>query len=73
MERLLPDFPAVTVTPEGLTRVSHGQHVRPIDVSGPMPGAPAEWIRVLDAGGALVALGTPQRASGALHPEVVLI
>jgi len=73
MERLLPDFPAVTVTPEGLTRVSHGQHVRPIDVSGPMPGAPAEWIRVLDAGGALVALGTPQRASGSLHPEVVLI
>src|SRR5512138_289372 len=34
MERLLPGFPAVTVTTEGLTRVSHGQHVRPADVGG---------------------------------------
>ena len=73
MERLLPDLPAVTVTAEGLTRVSHGQHVRPADVSGAMPAGSSGWIRVLDAGGALVALGTPQRASGALHPEVVLI
>ena len=73
MERLLPDLPAVTVTAEGLTRVSHGQHVRPADMSGAMPPGSSGWIRVLDAGGALVALGTPQRASGALHPEVVLI
>ena len=73
MERLLPDFPAVTVTAEGLNRVAHGQHVRPADVSGAMPPGPSGWIRVLDAGGALVALGTPQRASGFLHPEVVLI
>ncbi|HEY3091569.1 MAG TPA: tRNA pseudouridine(55) synthase TruB [Vicinamibacterales bacterium] len=73
MERLLPDFPAVTVTAEGLTRVSHGQHVRPVDVSGAMPSDSSGWVRLLDAGGALVALGTPQRVSGFLHPEVVLI
>jgi hypothetical protein len=73
MERLLTSFPAVTVTAEGLTRVSHGQHVRPMDVSGAMPSASSEWVRVLDAGGTLVALGTPQRPSGFLHPEVVLI
>jgi len=73
MERLLPDFPAVTVTAEGLTRVSHGQHVRPVDVSGAMPSDASGWVRLLDAGGALVALGTPQRVSGFLHPEVVLI
>ena len=73
MERLLTSFPAVTVTTEGLTRVSHGQHVRPSDVSGALPPASSEWVRVLDAGGTLVALGTPQRPSGSLHPEVVLI
>ena len=73
MEKLLPHFPAVTVTAEGLARVSHGQHVRPVDLAGPQPSSTAEWIRLLDAGGALVGLGTPQRPSGFLHPEVVLI
>jgi tRNA pseudouridine55 synthase len=73
MEDLLPHMPAVTVTAEGLARVSHGQHVRPIDLSGPQPFGAAEWVRLLDAGGALVGLGTPQRPSGFLHPEVVLI
>ena len=73
MERLLPSFPAVTVTAEGLTRVSHGQHVRPVDVTVEATLGAAEWVRLLDAGGALVGLGTPQRHSGFLHPEVVLI
>jgi tRNA pseudouridine55 synthase len=73
MERLLPGFPAVTVTAEGLTRVSHGQHVRPVDLAGDAPVGAAEWVRLLDSSGALVGLGTPQRLSGFLHPEVVLI
>ena len=73
MERLLPGFPAVTVTAEGLTRVSHGQHVRPVDLTGDAPVEAAEWVRLLDSSGALVGLGTPQRLSGFLHPEVVLI
>jgi tRNA pseudouridine55 synthase len=73
MERLLPRFPAVTVTAEGLTRVSHGQHVRPVDLAGDAALWPAEWVRLLDASGALVGLGTPQAHSGFLHPEVVLI
>jgi len=73
MEKLLPGFPAVTVTPEGLMRVSHGQAVRPADVSNGSVAAGGAWIRVLDPGGALVALGTPQAISGSLHPEVVLI
>ena len=73
MERLLPGFPAVTLTAEGLTRVSHGQHVRPVDLTGDAPVAAAEWVRLLDSSGALVGLGTPQRLSGFLHPEVVLI
>jgi tRNA pseudouridine55 synthase len=73
MERLLPSFPAVTVTAEGLTRVSHGQHVRPMDVTVEATLGEAAWVRLLDAGGALVGVGTPQRHSGFLHPEVVLI
>ena len=73
MERLLPAFPAVTVTAEGLTRVSHGQHVRPVDMASRACQGPAEWVRLLDADGALVGLATPQRVSGFLHPEVVLI
>jgi tRNA pseudouridine55 synthase len=73
MEDLLPRMPAVTVTAEGLARVSHGQHVTPVDLAGLQPSGAAEWVRLLDAGGALVGLGTPQRPSGFLHPEVVLI
>ena len=73
MESLLPALPAVTVTAEGLARVSHGQHVRPADVQGAMPAGSAGWVRLLDTGGALVGLGTPQPVSGFLHPEVVLI
>jgi tRNA pseudouridine55 synthase len=73
MERLLPGLPAVTVSAEGLTRVSHGQHLRPADVQGAMPAGSAGWVRLLDAGGALLGLGTPQPVSGFLHPEVVLI
>jgi len=72
MEKLLRSFPAVTVTAEGLTRVSHGQQVRPVDVAGALPSS-SGWIRLLDHDGALVGLGTPQQVSGFLHPEVVLI
>jgi tRNA pseudouridine55 synthase len=73
MERLLPSFPAVTVTAEGLTRLSHGRHVRPVDLTVEATLGAAEWVRLLDAGGSLVGVGTPQRHSGFLHPEVVLI
>ena len=73
MERLLPGFPAVTVTAEGLTRVSHGQQVRPMDLTVEATLGGTEWVRLLDGGGALVGVGTPQRHSGFLHPEVVLI
>jgi tRNA pseudouridine55 synthase len=73
MHRLLPAFPAITVTAEGLTRVSHGQHLRPADVAGTMPQGTAGRVRLLDGGGALVGVGRPQPVSGFLHPDVVLI
>src|SRR5512138_3353920 len=59
MERLLPGFPAVTVTTEGLTRVSHGQDIRPVDLTVEATLGGAEWVRLLDAGGTLVGVGTP--------------
>ncbi len=73
MDKLLSGFPAVTVTSEGLVRVSHGQQVRASDLVGSAPSGPAEWVRLLDGSGALVGLGVPGMASGLLHPEVVLI
>ena len=81
MEKLLPDFPAVTVTSEGLARISHGQQVRASDLVGSAPPGPGEWVRLLDGSGALVGLGTPVATAGRvlvdqpaiLHPEVVLI
>jgi tRNA pseudouridine55 synthase len=73
MERLLPRFPAVTVTAEGLARVSHGQDVRPVDLASRDSFGAAEWVKLLDASGALVGLGTRQTHAGSLHPEVVLI
>jgi tRNA pseudouridine55 synthase len=73
MERLLPRFPAVTVTAEGLTRVSHGQPVRPADLAAGTVFGTAEWVRLLDAGGTLIGVGTPREHSSSLHPEVVLI
>jgi len=73
MDKLLSGFPAVTVTSEGLVRVSHGQQVRASDLVGSAPSGPAEWVRLLDGSGALVGLGTPGTAAGLLHPEVVLI
>ena len=73
MDKLLSGFPAVTVTSEGLVRVSHGQQVRASDLVDSAPSGPAEWVRLLDGSGALVGLGVPGTASGLLHPEVVLI
>jgi tRNA pseudouridine55 synthase len=88
MEQLLPGLPAVRLTGEGLLRVSHGRMVEAADLVAPGPKDPAyaaetsrragpldppEWVRLLDPGGALVALATPGVAPGSLHPSVVLI
>jgi tRNA pseudouridine55 synthase len=73
MERLLSHFPAATVTTEGLVRVSRGQQVRASDLAGAPPPPSAAWVRLLDASGALIGLGTPETAPGSLHPEVVLV
>jgi tRNA pseudouridine55 synthase len=76
LDRLLPDLPGARLTDEGRSRVSHGQdvdraHIWPED-SACIEPSPAEWVRLLDGGGRLLALGTPARGARALHPAVVL-
>jgi tRNA pseudouridine55 synthase len=82
LDRLLLDLPGARLTGEGRTRVSHGQdvddaHLRPED-SACFQAGPAQWVRLLDEGGHLVALAraastvTPARRPRALHPAVVL-
>ena len=75
---LLPDLPAVQVTPEGLSWVSHGRDLGPSQWRQPpngrnIQGQADEWVRLLDEAGSLVALATRDRAGGVLHPSVVLI
>jgi tRNA pseudouridine55 synthase len=68
---VLGGFPAVTLNDRGRSHVSHGRELGADDVTAPF--AAAEWTRLLDATGTLVALATPGRAPGSLHPSVVLI
>ena len=73
MEQILTGLPAVRLTGEGLIRVSHGREIGAADVLAPGPPDAQPWVRLLDPGGALVALATPGGTSGSLHPSVVLI
>jgi tRNA pseudouridine55 synthase len=63
---LLPGFPALTVTGDGRARVAHGQ-----EVEGTVPAA--EWVRLLDTSGDLIAMARAGSRPGSLHPAVVLI
>jgi len=66
LERLLPSLPAVTVTDEGRIRVSRGQEIEGT------AGA-AEWVRLTDSQGGLLAMARAGSRQGFLHPAVVLI
>ena len=69
---LLSQFPAIPITDLGRGFVSHGRVLGPGEVLAAVPPG-AEWIRLVDGTGALVALATPGKAPGSLHPSVVLI
>jgi tRNA pseudouridine55 synthase len=76
LDRLLLNLPGARLTDEGRSRISHGQdvdraHVLPED-SACLEARGAEWVRLLDSSGRLLALGTPGRSPHALHPAVVL-
>jgi tRNA pseudouridine55 synthase len=73
LEHLLPRLPAVHLTERGVASITVGRDVSEEDYA-PEPASPiAEWTRLLAPSGALVALGTPGRSRGALHPSIVLI
>ncbi|MEO6223287.1 MAG: tRNA pseudouridine(55) synthase TruB [Vicinamibacterales bacterium] len=68
----LPELPAVRLSEAGLLRVRHGNPVGPQFVEGAWTPAPAGMtkIRLLDCGGALIALADLR--GGLLHPSAVL-
>jgi tRNA pseudouridine55 synthase len=70
LDRLLPRFPSVRVTPQGRRFVHHGRELGPGDFAG---DSGAEWVRIMDDRGALIALGTAGHTPGSLHPAVVLV
>ena len=71
LDRLLPRFPAVQVGDQGRTFVTHGRELKAGDFEG--SGAGAEWVRILDRQGSLLALGAPGSTPDSLHPAVVLV
>jgi tRNA pseudouridine55 synthase len=68
----LPDLAAVSVTPAGLVRCTHGNPIGPEHLQGQWvpPATGDRPVKVLDAAGGLVALAHSR--GGALHPVVVL-
>ena len=74
-DQLLADYPTVQLNDQGLAYVSNGRDLGPAQVSGRLPAdtTPASWVRLMDARGTLVALATPDAASGVLHPSIVLL
>jgi len=69
---LLPSLPAATVTGEGRERVGHGRELDAVHCDD-RPALDAEWVRLLDREGQLIALAQPGTRPGSLHPAVVLI
>ncbi len=74
LRRLLPDVPAVVLTPLGVQRATNGCELGPADLLKESGGIGAESLfRLLDAGGELVGIGHPGRDAGLLHPSIVLV
>jgi tRNA pseudouridine55 synthase len=73
LEGLLPDWPAVALTREGVERVSHGRDVGPAQCAGTLPGVrEGRQVRLVDPDGRLAAVADVL-PSGVLHPAVVLM
>jgi tRNA pseudouridine55 synthase len=73
LESLLPDWPAVALTREGVEWVSHGRSVGPAQCTEGLRGATAGCqVRLLGPDGRLVAIGDTG-PGGILHPAVVLM
>jgi tRNA pseudouridine55 synthase len=69
---LLADFPAVTLTDEGLRRAGNGNTLAPHHIQGALPPAEAgQRVRVLQPSGEVLAVAE-RRPDGLLHPLLVL-
>jgi tRNA pseudouridine55 synthase len=74
MERLLPEFPAVTLRPEGVERAAHGRDLGPPDfIRAPDLSSAIRVVRLLGPAGDLVGIGETTPTPGFLHPRVVLV
>jgi tRNA pseudouridine55 synthase len=71
LEAVLPEYPAVQLTADGVNYVSNGRDLGPRQLTGRLSPT-AAWVRLMDANGALIALAEPA-ASGLLHPSIVLL
>jgi tRNA pseudouridine55 synthase len=71
LERLLPAWPAVVLTEEGVRRTLHGNVVPP-SAYGSDPPAGGSRVRLLDATGQLLGIAEPE-SGGVLHPVIVLV
>jgi len=69
-------MPAVVVNAEGVRRTSHGNDIRPADVSGPWAALGAAHgalaVRLTDEEGHLLAIAR-EGLDGALRPSIVLV
>jgi tRNA pseudouridine55 synthase len=57
MRDLLPHLPAVTLTPRAVAALRHGKLLLARECEVPEGALQAEWVRMVDDGGALLALG----------------
>jgi tRNA pseudouridine55 synthase len=73
LETLLLDWPAVSLTGEGVEWASHGRDLGPGQCAGALSGVPTgAQVRFLGPDGRLVAVGEAG-PGGVLHPAVVLV
>jgi hypothetical protein len=74
MNALLPEYPAVSLTDEGLRRAGNGNALTPqhlVEVAGPADAGAHARVRVLGPDGELLSVAE-WRPDGALHPLLVL-
>jgi tRNA pseudouridine55 synthase len=81
MARMLPRLPALVLTTDGVRHATQGRNLGPSDIvvasspnvfASPDSVAAEAWVRLMDSAGEFVGVGQIGRASGLLHPSVVL-
>src|SRR5262245_12749500 len=79
---MLPELPAVALTPEGVRHAIQGRELKPRDLGfgiwdseaeSRIPNPESPYVRMLDSAGALVGIARPSKSPGSLHPSVVLM